>query len=126
MSSTIIFYNLLLRTNSNFQNVFTFRANLDEFHHKRTCPIPEHEDQHFSFYCYSKGCDLPICSLCAVTEHNKADGHDIRNINDVYVENKRIVEGLLIDVKHKKNMADEAIQSIEDEIQNLYIKVGDI
>ena len=35
-----------------------------------------------------------------------------------------MVEGLLIDVTHKKNMADEAIQSIEDEIQNLYLKVG--
>ncbi|XP_053404507.1 uncharacterized protein LOC123554052 isoform X2 [Mercenaria mercenaria] len=98
------------------------RSNLDEFHHKRTCPVPEHDDQHFSFYCYSKGCDTPICSLCAVTEHNKADGHDIRNINDVYVENKRLVEGLLIDVKHKRGLAEEAIQSIEDEIQNLYIK----
>jgi len=30
----------------------TCRLNLDEFHHKRTCPVPEHEDQHFSFYCY--------------------------------------------------------------------------
>ena len=41
----------------------------------------------------------------------------------MYIENKRIVEGLLIDVTHKKNMADEAILSIEDEIQNLYLKV---
>ncbi|XP_060583449.1 uncharacterized protein LOC132739698 isoform X2 [Ruditapes philippinarum] len=98
------------------------RSNLDEFHHKRTCHVPGHEDQHFSFYCYSKGCDTPICSLCAATEHNKADGHDIRNINDVYLENKRVVEGLLIDVKHKRGLAEEAIQSIEDEIQNLYIK----
>ncbi|XP_052784297.1 uncharacterized protein LOC128220080 isoform X2 [Mya arenaria] len=98
------------------------RLNLDEFHHKRTCTVPDHEDQHFSFYCYSKGCDQPICSLCAVTEHNKADGHDIRNINDVYLENKRVVESLLIDVKHKRGQAEEAIQSIEEEIQNLYIK----
>jgi hypothetical protein len=34
-----------------------------------------------------------------------------------------IAEGLLIDVKHKRGLAEEAIQSIEDEIQNLYIKV---
>jgi len=32
-------------------------------------------------------------------------------------------EGLLIDVKHKRGQAIEAIQGIEDEIQNLYITV---
>lgn len=40
----------------------------------------------------------------------------------MYVENKRLVEGQLLDVKHKKTSADEAIELIEDNIQNLYLK----
>ncbi|KAK3601956.1 hypothetical protein CHS0354_001779 [Potamilus streckersoni] len=91
---------------------------LEEFHHKETCKVPEHEDQPFSFYC----CNKPICSLCAVNEHKESLGHKIRDINDVYLENKRKVEGVLIDIQHKKTTADETLTSIEDEIQNLYIK----
>ncbi|XP_062600801.1 E3 ubiquitin-protein ligase TRIM45-like [Saccostrea cucullata] len=94
---------------------------LEEFHTKQTCSVEGHEGQPFSFFCTSKTCTKPICSLCVVRDHQQ-NGHEVRNINDVYVENKRQVEGQLLDIKHMKTSADEAIEHIEDEIQNLYLK----
>lgn len=94
---------------------------LEEFHNKQTCTVPGHEGQPFSFYCTNKSCAKPVCSLCVVRDHQQ-NGHDVRNINDIYVENKRLVEGQLLDVKHMKTSVDEAIGHIEDEIQNLYLK----
>jgi len=105
-----------------------YRLNLDEFHHKRTCSVVGHEDQHFSFYCNSKGCDLPICSLCAVTEHDKADGHDIRNINDVYLENKRVIGELGGICMHCENVlmsvARVHIHSGSDNVFDIKLKIN--
>ena len=98
---------------------------LEEFHNKQTCAIEGHEGQLFSFYCVSKSCAKPVCSVCVVRDHQQ-NGHEVRDINDIYVENKRLVEGQLLDIKHMKTSVDEAIGQTEDEIQNLYLKESSV
>lgn len=97
-------------------------STLEDFHNKQTCGVEGHEGQPFSFYCTSKDCARPICSVCVVRNHQQNGGHEVRDINDVYVENKRLVEGQLLDIKHRRTSADEEIKHIEDDIQNLYLK----
>lgn len=97
-------------------------STLEDFHNKQTCAVEGHEGQPFSFYCTSKDCARPVCSVCVVKNHQQNGGHEVRDINDVYVENKRLVEGQLLDIKHRRTSADEEIKHIEDDIQNLYLK----
>lgn len=89
-------------------------ATLEEYQHVHTCKVPGHDDQPFAFFCYSKSCDKPVCALCAVKEHQESKGHEIRSIDDVYLENRRAVEVLMSDVKHRQLSADDTLASIEE------------
>lgn len=99
---------------------------LEDFHNKLTCTVEGHEGQPFSHFCESRSCNKPICSLCLVQFHQRDDGHDVKYLNDVYVEKKRIVENNLLDIRHKKTKVDEAIDLLNDEVQNLYLKESSI
>jgi hypothetical protein len=95
---------------------------LEDFHNKLTCTVEGHEGQPFSHFCDSRNCNKPICSLCVVQSHEKDEGHEVKHLNDVYIEKKRIVENNLLDIRHKKTKVDEAIDLLNDEVQNLYLK----
>ncbi|XP_061178169.1 E3 ubiquitin-protein ligase TRIM71-like [Saccostrea echinata] len=94
-------------------------ATLEEYQHAHTCKVHGHEDQLFAFYCYSKSCDKPVCALCAVKEHQESKGHEIRNIEDVYLENKRAIEVLVSEVKHRQLSADDTLTSIEEIVKKM-------
>lgn len=94
-------------------------ATLEEYQHVHTCKVPGHEDQPYAFFCYSKSCDKPVCALCAVKEHQESKGHEIRNIEDVYLETKRAIEILVSDVKHCQLSADDTLTSIEEIVKKL-------
>jgi hypothetical protein len=87
---------------------------LDEFHRKEKCTVTGHEEQTFSFYCDSKECQIPICTLCAVTNHNQADGHVVRNLGEVYSTNKETVERLVSDLENRVNPISDAITLCEE------------
>ncbi|KAL5007251.1 hypothetical protein ScPMuIL_016057 [Solemya velum] len=94
-------------------------SSLEEFQDRAACTVVGHEDQPFSFFCYSKTCDRPVCALCAVREHQESRGHDIRNINDVYTEVKRTVESLLSDVKHRQLSMEDSLGGVEGVVEEL-------
>jgi tripartite motif-containing protein 56 len=94
-------------------------ATLEEYQHVHTCKVPGHEDQPYAFFCYSKSCDKPVCALCAVKDHQESKGHEIRDIGDVYLENKRAIEVLVSDVKHRQLSADDTLTSIEEIVKKL-------
>ena len=89
-------------------------ATLEEYQHTHTCKVPGHDDQPFAFFCHSKSCDKPVCALCAVKDHQESKGHEIRNIDDVYIENKRAIEVLISDVKHRQLSTDDTLTCIEE------------
>ncbi|KAK3602621.1 hypothetical protein CHS0354_034205 [Potamilus streckersoni] len=89
----------------------------EEFQSKQTCEISGHEDQTYAFYC--KKCDRPVCALCAIQSHPDSQGHNIKQINDVYVEVKRVVEGLMSDVKHRTLSAKDTITAIDNTVDGL-------
>ena len=99
---------------------------LEDFHNKLTCTVEGHEGQPFSHFCDSRNCNKPICSLCVVQSHQKDEGHEVKHLNDVYVEKKRIVENNLLDIRQKKTKVDEAIDLLNDEVQNLHLKESSI
>lgn len=101
-------------------------STLEDFHNKLTCTVEGHEGQPYSHFCDSRSCNKPICSLCLVQSHQREEGHEVKYLNDVYIEKKRIVENNMLDIKHKKTAVDEAIELLNDEVQNLYLKESSI
>ena len=94
-------------------------APLCDFQQVHYCPVSDHGDQPYSFYCMSESCDRPVCALCAVAEHQESKGHDIREIQDVYADVKRAVEGVMSDVKHRTLSAQDTATAITTTIDAL-------
>lgn len=69
---------------------------------------------HLLFSATQRSCDKAVCALCAVKEHQESKGHEIRSIDDVYLENRRAVEVLTSDLKHRQLSADDTLASIEE------------
>ena len=67
-------------------------SGMENFSRKETCCIPGHEDQPYSFYCENTDCQKPICTQCVVGDHNQCARHAIRNLSEIYDENKHTVE----------------------------------
>ena len=94
-------------------------APLDDFQQPKMCSVPGHEEQPYTFYCMSEIGDRPVCALCAITEHQESKGSEIREIQDVYAEQKRAVEGLMSDVKHRTLSAQDTATAIQETLNGL-------
>ncbi|KAH3888175.1 tripartite motif-containing protein 45-like [Dreissena polymorpha] len=94
-------------------------APLDDFQPVHYCTVSGHEEQPYAFYCLSESCDRPICAMCAVADHQESKGHDLREIQEVYGDIRRTVEGLMSDVKHRTLSAQDTAVSIETTIDQL-------
>ena len=70
-------------------------SGIGSFSQKEVCSFPGHEGQPFAFYCENEECQKPVCTQCVVGEHSQANGHMIRNLSDVFEENKVLVERLV-------------------------------
>lgn len=101
-------------------------SDLRDFHRKDTCQTKGHEDQIFTFYCDKRGCDIPICTLCAVSDHNQQHGHIIRNLSDVYEDSKSTVQSVLREVNNKGNPMSDAVSQIEAVVYDLTEKENEI
>jgi len=99
---------------------------LDEFHRKDTCDKPGHEDQVYTFYCDRRGCDKPVCTLCAVCDHNQTNGHLIRNLTDVYDDSKTVVESVVRELNAKEGPVTESIDILQRLLDDLQEKENDI
>ena len=91
-------------------------SSLDAFHKKQTCQVKGHEGQQYSFFCDSIPCRVPVCTLCVLTTHTDSKGHDVRNLNDVYVEHKRRLENELADIKKLTLSTSEETKNIRQNI----------
>lgn len=101
-------------------------SDLRDFHRKDTCQTKGHEDQIFTFYCDKRGCDVPICTLCAVSDHNQQHGHIIRNLSDVYEDSKSTVNSVIREINNKGNPMAESVSQIESIVYDLTEKETDI
>nr|XP_022289241.1 E3 ubiquitin-protein ligase TRIM56-like isoform X2 [Crassostrea virginica] len=94
-------------------------SGLNEFHRKDTCNKPGHEEQVFTFYCDRRGCDIPICTLCAVCDHNQTNGHLIRNLSDVYEDSKTVVQSVIREINARGMPMSEAVDQLERVVDEL-------
>lgn len=101
-------------------------SDIRDFHRKDTCQTKGHEDQIFTFYCDKRGCDVPICTLCAVSEHNQQQGHIIRNLSEVYEDSKTTVQNVLRDINNRGNPMADAVSQIESVVYDLTEKESEI
>ena len=85
------------------------------FTRKELCSVSGHEDQPYAFYCDKKECQKPICTPCAVTDHNQADGHVIKNLKDVYEEDKRLVEQMVGELLKKISCVSSSTKQLESD-----------
>ncbi|XP_033760271.1 transcription intermediary factor 1-alpha-like isoform X2 [Pecten maximus] len=99
---------------------------LDEFHRRDTCVKPGHEDQVYTFYCDRRGCDKPVCTLCAVCDHNQTNGHLIRNLSDVYEDSKTVVESVVRELNTKESPVTESIDILQRLLDDLEEKENEI
>ncbi|KAJ8309762.1 hypothetical protein KUTeg_011627 [Tegillarca granosa] len=101
-------------------------SGLDEFHRKETCNVRGHEDQSFTFYCDKRGCDKPVCTLCAVSEHNQTNGHVLRNLADVYEDGKAVIQNVITELNDKGSPIPEAMEKYQYFLQDLSMKENDV
>lgn len=101
-------------------------SGLNEFHRKDTCNKPGHEEQVFTFYCDRRGCDIPICTLCAVCDHNQTNGHLIRNLSDVYEDSKTVVQSVIREINARGTPMSEAVDQLEKVVDELAATETDI
>ncbi|XP_060082713.1 transcription intermediary factor 1-alpha-like [Ylistrum balloti] len=99
---------------------------LDEFHRRDTCDKPGHGDQVYTFYCDRRGCDRPVCTLCAVCDHNQTNGHLIRNLSDVYEDSKTVVESVVRELNTKESPVTESIDILQRLLDDLEEKENEI
>ena len=85
------------------------------------CPKLGHENQPFSYFCTAKVCNKPLCSECVIKDH-QGSGHEVKNIDDVFVSSKRFAQGYLQDIRKMKTTLNEAIDHTEKEIGNLHLR----
>ncbi|OWF43604.1 Tripartite motif-containing protein 45 [Mizuhopecten yessoensis] len=90
-------------------------APLESFHNKPTCQLPGHEGHSLGNFCAKTTCNQPVCRLCVDSSHPESQGHVIRDINDVYVENKRLLEGYLIHLRQQSNSIKHKMSKLEEE-----------
>lgn len=83
------------------------------FSRKEMCSIPGHEDQPYAFYCDKEECRKPICTPCAVTDHIQADGHIIKNLKEVYEENKRLIDQMIGELLKKISCISSSTKQLE-------------
>lgn len=101
-------------------------SDIRDFHRKDTCQTKGHEDQIFTFYCDKRGCDVPICTLCAVSGHNQQQGHIIRNLSEVYEDSKSTVQNVLRDINNRGNPMSDAVSQIESVVYDLTEKESEV
>ncbi|XP_048745578.1 E3 ubiquitin-protein ligase TRIM33-like isoform X2 [Ostrea edulis] len=101
-------------------------SGLHEFHRRDTCNKPGHEEQVFTFYCDRRGCDIPICTLCAVCDHNQTNGHLIRNLSDVYEDSKTVVQSVIREINARGTPMSEAVDQLERVVDELASTESDI
>ena len=85
------------------------------FTRKEMCSITGHEDQPFAFYCDKQECQKPICTPCAVTDHSQSDGHIIKNLKDVYEQNKRLIEQMIGELLKRVSSVSSSTKQLETE-----------
>ncbi|XP_071163926.1 uncharacterized protein [Mytilus edulis] len=101
-------------------------CDLRDFHRKDTCQTKGHEEQIFTFYCDKRGCDVPICTLCAVSDHNQQHGHIIRNLSEVYEDSKSTVHNVIREINNRGNPMSEAVSQFESVVDDLTEKESEI
>ncbi|XP_069103724.1 E3 ubiquitin-protein ligase TRIM45-like [Argopecten irradians] len=87
---------------------------LESFHCQQSCQLPDHQGHSLVHFCAKPDCNQPICRIC-VDDHPESEGHIIRDINDVYVENKRLLEGYLIHLRQQSNAIEQKMSKLEAE-----------
>ena len=86
---------------------------------KEMCSVPGHEDQPFAFYCDKDECRKPICTPCAVTDHNQADGHIIKNLKEVYEDSKRLVDQMIGELLKKVSYVSSSTKQLETDCSRI-------
>lgn len=90
-------------------------AGIGSFSRKELCSLPGHEDQPFSFYCENEECQRPVCTQCVVSDHIQSEGHVIRGLNEIYEENKLLVERLVGELLGKISGVSSDAKTLESE-----------
>lgn len=90
-------------------------SGIGSFTRKELCSVEGHEDQPFSFYCETPGCQRPVCTKCVVGEHSQASGHDIRSLGEVFDENKVHVERLVGELLGKISVISSDAKRLESD-----------
>ncbi|XP_053403906.1 E3 ubiquitin-protein ligase TRIM33-like isoform X3 [Mercenaria mercenaria] len=90
-------------------------AGIGSFTRKEMCSLPGHEDQPFSFYCENEECQKPVCTQCVVGDHSQTNGHSIRSLNEIYEENKLLVERLVGELLSKISGVSSDAKTLESE-----------
>ncbi|XP_060082552.1 E3 ubiquitin-protein ligase TRIM71-like [Ylistrum balloti] len=97
-------------------------SSIESLHNKPTCQVPGHEGYSLGNFCAKETCNQPVCRLCVGNEHPESEGHVIRDINDVYVENKRLLEGYLIHLRQQSNAIERKMGKLEEERERVKMK----
>lgn len=99
---------------------------MNEFHKKDTCTKQGHGDQVYTFYCDRRGCDKPVCTLCAVCDHNQTNGHLIRNLSDVFEDSKAVVQSVVRELNTKERPVTESIEILQRLLDDIEEKETEI
>ncbi|XP_060575163.1 E3 ubiquitin-protein ligase TRIM45-like [Ruditapes philippinarum] len=92
---------------------------LETFQRELTCSVPGHEGQPLSHFCTAKVCSKPLCKMCTVLDHDESKGHVIKKIQDVYEEERQIVNELTKKLEDKISVARNVMKEAEDEHSTL-------
>ncbi|XP_052785342.1 uncharacterized protein LOC128220813 isoform X2 [Mya arenaria] len=90
-------------------------SGIDSFSRKEMCQMEGHGDQPFSYFCDNPECQKPVCTQCVLGDHSQAGGHVIRNLGEVYEENKIHVERLVGEVLSKLSVISSDAKQQENE-----------
>lgn len=90
-------------------------AGIGSFTRKEMCSLPGHEEQPFCFYCENDECQKPVCTQCVVGDHSQSNGHVIRSLNEIFEENKLLVERLVGELLGKISEVSSDAKLLESE-----------
>ncbi|KAK3604090.1 hypothetical protein CHS0354_035901 [Potamilus streckersoni] len=92
-------------------------SSLDNFTHIQFCSVTGHQHNKLSLYC--EKCEATVCIHCTATTHKDADGHKIRNIDEVSAEGMETVISQLKGIEDLRIRTTDIIEKVEQTLASL-------
>ncbi|KAK3602302.1 hypothetical protein CHS0354_001737 [Potamilus streckersoni] len=94
---------------------------LTEFSGKLKCQKSGHDQYTLDLYCTKDGCRHPICTLCALTEHKEANGHEVKDVTETYTKEVTDTKEILTRAVETAKDVEKVMSEVKDEIHNVEV-----